>query len=245
LAWSDFRRAAAVAHSKDDARREEYALAQVARLEPRLPRLTLSAAPELAGVTIKRDGLVLDPQLLGSELPVDPGEHEVVVEAPGKVPFRKQLRLNEGERLKLSIPPLQHTAVEPAAVPAARQVADQPARLQRRPQPRNGAWLAASIGTGTGGVVALGMSAMYGLRARSRWQTAEAGCQQLHSQCTHAANQLGRQADAAASVATAAFVVGAVSTALSVACFTLWRTSARTEVNVGPGSARLTWTQTF
>jgi hypothetical protein len=41
-----------------------------------------------------------------TEVPLDPGAHELVVTAPGRLPYRSELRLAPSERRTLAIPPL-------------------------------------------------------------------------------------------------------------------------------------------
>lgn len=77
---------------------------RAAKLKPRLPRLTIDAGnPPPDGMEVKRDGVVLGSASLGSPLPVDPGEHEVVVTLRGQSPKTFQVSLNEGESKTLDI----------------------------------------------------------------------------------------------------------------------------------------------
>jgi hypothetical protein len=87
--------------------RIEVAEKEVAGLASRVPQLTIVVPPDLpADAVVTRNGeRVLGP-MLNRQLPVDPGAHEVVLEAPG---FERQVfseQLGEGERREVRIAPL-------------------------------------------------------------------------------------------------------------------------------------------
>jgi len=72
-------------------KRRTVSQARASALEPRLPKLSIklaAGAPDGAHVT--RDGVELGAAALGTPLPVDPGEHVVVVSALGRAdrPFK-------------------------------------------------------------------------------------------------------------------------------------------------------------
>src|SRR5581483_7068571 len=83
-AWGLYKDAAERARKAGDAKRAAYAQKQAAALEPRLPRLSISAPPHPpAGFTIKRDDSAVDAAEFGTALYVDPGSHTVTASAPG------------------------------------------------------------------------------------------------------------------------------------------------------------------
>jgi hypothetical protein len=98
---------------------------RVAQLEGRLPRLTIRLLPGApSGTRVLRDGTELGPASLGAGLPLDPGPHEVVVKAPGRVDRSYPLPIGEGEHKDLNVeagaaPPLAPlaAAVEGPAAP--------------------------------------------------------------------------------------------------------------------------------
>ncbi|MFO0567611.1 MAG: hypothetical protein U0263_18275 [Polyangiaceae bacterium] len=68
-----------------------------AQLEPRLPKLTVSLAPGApAGTRVLRDGIELGAAALDTALPVDPGKHSIVVQAPGRAPSETSVESSEG-----------------------------------------------------------------------------------------------------------------------------------------------------
>lgn len=98
---------------------------RVAALEPKLPRLSVrlqSGAP--AGSRIERDGVELGSASLGSELPVDPGEHVVLVSAPGHETREFRVTMREAEVLTLDVAPgapVTQRNAEPPPPPATSQ----------------------------------------------------------------------------------------------------------------------------
>lgn len=78
--------------------------AQIATLERRAPKLMITLVPGApAGATVTRDGVLLGPGGLRSALPVNAGDHEVVVSAPGRADRRYAATLAEGESKMLEV----------------------------------------------------------------------------------------------------------------------------------------------
>src|SRR5262245_6885914 len=85
-------------------------------LEPRLPRLTVTTAPSVAaGAVVRRDGVLLSKGSFGISLPVDPGDHEIVVTADGRVPRKYSVRLAEREAKTIDVEMGPPKALESAA----------------------------------------------------------------------------------------------------------------------------------
>jgi hypothetical protein len=86
-AWREFRDAERLARERND-KRAEVAAQHAAALESTLDRLTVSApaAAAKAGVVVSVDGAALAPELWGTALAVDPGDHVVTVEADAQPP---------------------------------------------------------------------------------------------------------------------------------------------------------------
>jgi len=82
-AWQLFKEVAQRLPHGDE--RIAIAEARAAALEPRLPRLTLTLhAPLPAGATVLRDGVEMGHASFDLALPVDTGDHVIVVKAPGR-----------------------------------------------------------------------------------------------------------------------------------------------------------------
>lgn len=83
---------------------EKLAHERAATLRPKVPRLTLLApgkAPE--GLAVTLDGTRLSSATLGVALPIDPGDHVVEANAPGRRTFHAQLQLKAGETKQVQL----------------------------------------------------------------------------------------------------------------------------------------------
>jgi hypothetical protein len=83
--------------------RVEIARAHADDLDRRVPRLVVRLAPGAAGARVERDGVVLGAPSLGAALPVDPGEHRLVVRSSGHAPGETVVNLAEGERREVVV----------------------------------------------------------------------------------------------------------------------------------------------
>ncbi len=103
-AWTLYREVAQRLPGNDP--RRAMAEQRVSALEPRLPRLNVRIAAFAPATTkVERDGVELGNASLGSELPLDPGEHVVRVSAPGRQPREYRITLIEAERRALDVEP--------------------------------------------------------------------------------------------------------------------------------------------
>src|SRR5882724_10827634 len=67
--------------------RRAIAEQRASKLEPRVPKLSIRLAHSArSDVTVRRDGVSLGTASLDTPLPVDPGDHVVIVEGPGMRP---------------------------------------------------------------------------------------------------------------------------------------------------------------
>lgn len=122
-AWANFLEAAYQAKAAGQTKRENTARARAAALEPRLSRLTILAVTGPAGghpqtpggkVEIKRDGVVVASSLVGTAVPVDPGEHVVSATAPGKKAWESKVTVKaDGHSFTVSVPQLEDAPAEP------------------------------------------------------------------------------------------------------------------------------------
>ncbi|MDX2088081.1 MAG: tetratricopeptide repeat protein [Kofleriaceae bacterium] len=92
----------------------EAAEAHLVALQPRIPRVTFTLAEMLPDTSIVVGGRLL-PSTGWADVPLDPGEHRIVITAPGRVAFRTTLRLAEGERQEIVVPKLATSSGRPAA----------------------------------------------------------------------------------------------------------------------------------
>ena len=116
--WTLFREVAQRLPADDE--RRAISLQRAQALEARVPRLSVHLAPTgRTDSVVRRDGVVLGSASLDTWLPVAPGEHVVVMSAPGTESASFVARVGEGERGRLDVrigPPSPHAgALAPAA----------------------------------------------------------------------------------------------------------------------------------
>lgn len=175
-AWSDYQRALDLNRQKADQteqrRKELEALvrAELAALEPRVPKLRVALRDRPAGVKVTRNGQELPPGALGEALPVDPGEQKVVAEAPGYTSDERTVVAKEGELAEVTLV-LEPAPAGPVVVPPPPPpppppiVAVPPPRLEQRdaaaPATGRGQRIGGAVVAGVG-VVALGVAIGFG-----------------------------------------------------------------------------------
>jgi hypothetical protein len=232
-AWASFREAAATARTAGSADREDIARSRAAALEPRLSRLKISLAGNSGGVEVRRDGVLVDSAELGTALPVDPGQHEIVASAPGKVSWSKKVDVpSNASTVELEVPELADPQASPsrATTSSAAEVA-----AEARPWAQKRSRLPALIAGGVG-VVGVGVGTYFGLRARSTFKDAKDHCTDYPFGCGDEGASLSKDASRFGTFSTIGFVVGGVGLAGGVV---LWLTSnpkseGVTALSVGP-----------
>lgn len=188
-AWSMFRAAADVARIKKDPR-EQLALARAAKLEPRLPRLSLAIeGTPPPGMTIVRSGTAVEPAMLGSPIYVDPGRMIITATAPGFRAFEITIEVKEAQQQTVAIPALVPDAapapseggpgVQPAARPAS-PIGPDPRRRRL------------GLAVAGGGLLVAGGGLVVGWMARSAWNDAfdSGNCDRASDRCNPAGQAL-------------------------------------------------------
>ena len=241
-AWTKYDEAQVAAERDGDRAAAAAARQGRAAVEPRLSKIAITFADANAaqGVAITRDGEALPASVIGSELPIDPGEHEVVARAAGFKPWSTRVNVTgEGTTVRVSIPALEP---EPAAPAPAQASTEAPPTAETPAQaPPRRTLAIAGIATAGVGVVGLGLGTYFGLTAQSKWhQASRSGSTCLDTACP----ALTQQASNDATLSTVFFVAGGV---LAAAGVTLWviapsgKTTEHAELRpaVGPGMAGL------
>jgi hypothetical protein len=119
-AWSEFRQALALAKIDGRADREKLAQEHIDALEPQLAVLTVvvpAALLDIEGLTIERNGAELARAGWGMSLPVDPGEHHLVVRAPGYGEHRVSATVDARSEVVLELPTLEREPTGPPDPP--------------------------------------------------------------------------------------------------------------------------------
>jgi hypothetical protein len=153
-AWSTYRAAADAAPPGDE--RAARARAKASDLAPRVPKLTITVAPEdeaLSGFAVKRDGHDIGAAAYNRPLPVDPGRHAVSATAPSRIEWTLTVDVREGPSpVVVTVPVLA-----PIATSGRAGDSTQPA-IPPAPSTPVWAWV-----TGGVGLAALGVAAGFGV----------------------------------------------------------------------------------
>jgi serine/threonine-protein kinase len=249
-AWTEFRSAEGQARERND-KRADVARAHAQALEPKLNRLTITVAPtvRLAGLQVLRDGQPVEQEELGLPVPVDPGEHAIVVSSPGHSPRTFGARVGpEKPAATVVIDALGESTGAPAPAPvpsppeapapattAATTTPESPSTSPSDEDPgKTRRWL--GIGVGGLGIAAAGVGAVFGLTAKSKLdQSNSDGNCNASDQCTATGLGLRKDAQNAASTSTLLFIGGGVALAAGVVLFvTAPRKSPGTGIVVTP-----------
>ncbi len=115
-AWAEFSDAVELTHRKGDPR-ESYAKGRADALLPKLAKLHLTLPPTaIPGLGVLRDNVDIT-VLVGTDIPIDPGDHELVASAPGYLEWRHKVAIAGPGTIALAMPPLDKVPdrpVEPA-----------------------------------------------------------------------------------------------------------------------------------
>ncbi len=229
-AWSEFRSAEGLARERND-KRAAVAHDRAQGLEPKLDRLTISVAPTIAraGLQILRDGVAVSAEELGLPVPVDPGDHAVVVTGPGHPARTFTAHVGpDHPSASVSVDSLDATSSKPPpslpfppppslTPPPAAATIPAPATPPEPPPPdattgdsgSTRRWI--GFGLGGAGVVGLGAGAVLGILAKSQVDQSNkpGGCDST-DHCTSQGLSDRKQAESLATGSTVAFIAGGV-----------------------------------
>jgi hypothetical protein len=112
-AWAEFADAASAAASAGRQNDEIEAKRRQADLEGRLSRLTIRVTGAARDQVVKRDGAAIDRAAWDSAIPVDPGVHAIVAEAPNRTPWSASVSVTEpGKTVTIEVPELNAIAAD-------------------------------------------------------------------------------------------------------------------------------------
>jgi hypothetical protein len=112
-AWSEFSDAVELAQRRGD-NRAAYAQTRVDALAPKLARLRIvRPAKPIPGLVVRRDGADVT-VLVGTDMPIDPGDHEIVVSVPGFAEARVMVKIEDkAKTTPLELPTFKADAAKP------------------------------------------------------------------------------------------------------------------------------------
>jgi hypothetical protein len=114
-AWLEFTDATELARTKGDSR-EALARSRADALAPKLAKLHLTPPARLyPGLVVKRDGSDIT-ILVGTDMPIDPGDHEIIASAPGFIEWKKKITIAGQGATPLEIPALEKIPDKPVEV---------------------------------------------------------------------------------------------------------------------------------
>ncbi len=216
-AWAAFTDAADQARRAGQQERETAARNRAALLEPKMPRVELSAAPPLPeGFTVALDGHVLGAAVLHAPLPIDAGEHTVRASAPGKVTRDVPVRIAAAPRVeRIEIAPLDD---EPVPAEPTTTIVTTSASSNDSSRASGWGWQKTSaVAAGGLALIGLGVGSYFAVHAHSQWSDAQASC--AGAVCSPAGYSGWQDARSSATVSTALFITGG---ALAVGGIVLW-----------------------
>lgn len=194
--------------------------------KPRIAGLTIKVAA-VSDLTVKVDGNAVASALLDTEIPSDPGEHNIEASAPGFLKSATRISVSEGERKTITLTltrdpnaPVAVAEAPPPASPAASPArSDAPATASSTPsserQPnhapnRTAAYVALGVGVaGVGAGSVLGILTM-NQRKDLKDSCPNDICQAEQEQDLEDAKRLGNFSTIAFGVGAAGFVLGTV-----------------------------------
>lgn len=215
---------------------------RLADVDKALPTLVLVAKDasgnDLGGVHATVDGKPMPGALNGTAVPVDPGEHRLVLQAQGLPDAEKTLVIHEGEKERREVITFAgstspgEATTETASTPPPAAPAELPS-----PGARPGD-LQREIGLAAGGVglVGLVLGTIFGIVAKSTYDhaTGSGECSNGGTVCNSQGYSDVQSAYGQATVSTVAVVTGAILAGGGAA---LYLTAPRAGVSVGPSAS--------
>lgn len=221
-----WQQAADLAQSLSD-ERANLAKDRFTAVDKRVPKLILRApANAPAGMTVKRDGVEFSAVGFGIPLPADPGDHTIVINAPGHDARAFHVDLKEGEQKEVQLDLTPQATDAPVPVVVAPPVEPPPVTEPPKRTPEEPATSSRSsrktlaYAVGGVGVVGLGVGAVFGLMASSKkTESNDMGHCDAMSVCDATGKTARNAALTDASVSTVAFIVGGLAVATGVVLY--------------------------
>jgi hypothetical protein len=218
-AWAEYNQAAAVAVQSHQSERETFARARAAELAAKLSfvRLDMQAGVDVALVSV--DGRPLPRDQWAVPFPIDPGVHQITVEAPGHQARTKSVKVDDAQTVHVPIepldalPPPEASAAPAGPTPLPSQPASGGAGGGADTSDAGSHHVARTVGwvVGALGVAGLGVGTGFAIRAMSLKNEADPSCK--NKLCDPHGLSLIGDATTSATISTVGFVVGLVGVA--------------------------------
>ncbi|MGC4069716.1 MAG: tetratricopeptide repeat protein [Polyangiaceae bacterium] len=221
-AWAKYNEAVALARRDNRSDREQKARSALSALEPQLSYVSVSLSPEakeLTNLEFVLDGAAIPP-LLDSKVPVDPGDHSLVVRAKNAEPWSQSFSITEkGATLVISVPALKPLAETPSPQQAAAKEPEKPKDQTNVTEPpqlerRSNSSRTIAFVIGGVGIAAAGVGGYFAWRAKHLDDKANDVCPA--SGCSDR-NAVNDSQDAVTSGNVATWLIGAGAAAMATA----------------------------
>ncbi len=197
-AWAGFKEAAELAANRGEKDRAKIASERAAKLEPSLSylKVELSAEHAAIGTKLKRNGVAISALTGLDSLAVDPGDQEILAEAPGYKPAKITVTVGKGPSvIPVVVPPLEK-APDVVAPERGSTIDGDAVRIS-------------GVIVGGAGLVGLGLGTGFGIHAIKTYDDALATCVNADpTQCTGEGVALQEDAQRSALISTITFAVG-------------------------------------
>lgn len=224
--------------------REKIAENQVKALRGDVPTLEIVLPKDApASIKVTRDGIVLGRPSIGVALPIDPGEHVIVVTAESGATREQKVTVTRGDQKTVSL-----------ELPAAAPITNAP-QPQQQPQPTiaqtvepppkeepkassHVGWSLAMLAVGVGG---LGVGAVTGALTIGKKADLDKHCMNLI--CDAQGKAAADESKTLGAVSTVAFIVGAVALAGSIVLFATEpkKNKPQAAILIGPTGGGVSW----
>jgi len=169
-AWGEYKEVVRQAHAGNDEKRAQIAQQKVDAIEATLSHVTFRA-PSSDGVSFKIDGAALEAAVLGTAVPIDPGDHAIEATAPGKTPYKASFHVDAQASSIVDVPALVDAPVAVTPPPVVGEPHHDEAPADNGSTKRTVGYI-----VGGAGIVAIGVGAYFGVRTLSLASDVSSAC---------------------------------------------------------------------
>jgi hypothetical protein len=235
-AWALFIEVAEDAKRAGSAPREAQARRRADTIAPRVPKLTVRISEAAAGakdLRVTRDGAKVDQAEWGVSLPVDPGQHVIAAEAPGKKRWEQQVKAEESGTHEVVVPPLDNDVAKPPPIIGPGEAGPGERGPHAEGAPGTGQ-RAAAVAASAVGVVGVTVGVVFGVMAKSQWDDTLSNCHGGDTtKCDATGIELGGSAKRSAVISTIALGAGGAGLAAGII---LWLTAPSASTRKASGA---------